>query len=108
MGVSPIVSVFHPLFSIFSVLADRLDSNRVAVFGYGFGAITFIIFNAVFFISRKQVAGVSTIPPKSETRPPRSARTRANAHEVLLRGPANIVTASARTRFAWRGLMPPK
>jgi taurine transport system permease protein len=52
MGVSPIVSSFlTPLFRFFSVLAGIAWIPIATLwFGYGFGAITFVIFNAVFFI----------------------------------------------------------
>src|SRR6185295_7441637 len=49
MGVSPVVSGFlTPLFRFFSVLAGIAWIPIASLwFGYGFGAITFIIFNAV-------------------------------------------------------------
>ena len=52
MGVSPVVSSFlTPLFRFFSVLAGIAWIPIATLwFGYGFGAITFVIFNAVFFI----------------------------------------------------------
>ena len=65
MGVSPMVSSFlTPLFRFFSVLAGIAWIPIATLwFGYGFGAITFIIFNAVFFIvTYNTLLGVSTIP----------------------------------------------
>lgn len=52
MGLSPAVSGFlTPLFRFFSVLAG-IAWIPIAMlwFGYGFGAITFVIFNAVVFV----------------------------------------------------------
>ena len=65
MGVSPVVSAFlTPLFRFFSVLAGIAWIPIATLwFGYGFGAITFVIFNAVFFIvTYNTLLGVSTIP----------------------------------------------
>jgi len=65
MGVSPIVSSFlTPLLRFFSVLAGIAWIPIATLwFGYGFGAITFVIFNAVFFIvTYNTLLGVSTIP----------------------------------------------
>jgi NitT/TauT family transport system permease protein/taurine transport system permease protein len=65
MGVSPAVSGFlTPLFRFFSVLAGIAWIPIATLwFGYGFGAITFVIFNAVFFIvAYNTLLGVSTIP----------------------------------------------
>ena len=52
MGVSTAVSGFlTPLLRFFSVLAGIAWIPIATLwFGYGFGAITFVIFNAVFFI----------------------------------------------------------
>ena len=65
MGVSRAVSSFlTPLFRFFSVLAGIAWIPIATLwFGYGFGAITFVIFNAVFFIvAYNTLLGVSTIP----------------------------------------------
>jgi NitT/TauT family transport system permease protein/taurine transport system permease protein len=65
MGVSPVVSsLLTPLFRFFSVLAGIAWIPIATLwFGYGFGAITFVIFNAVFFIvAYNTLLGVSTIP----------------------------------------------
>ena len=65
MGVSPVVSSFlTPLFRFFSVLAGIAWIPIATLwFGYGFGAIPFVIFNAVFFIvTYNTLLGVSTIP----------------------------------------------
>ena len=52
MGLSRAVSVFlTPLLRFFSVLAGIAWIPIATLwFGYGFGAITFVIFNAVFFV----------------------------------------------------------
>ena len=65
MGVSPAVSAFlTPLFRFFSVLAGIAWIPIATLwFGYGFGAIIFVIFNAVFFVvAYNTLLGVSTIP----------------------------------------------
>jgi NitT/TauT family transport system permease protein/taurine transport system permease protein len=65
MGVSSGVSTFlTPLFRFFSVLAGIAWIPIATLwFGYGFGAITFVIFNAVFFIvAYNTLLGVSAIP----------------------------------------------
>ena len=65
MGVSPAVAGFlTPLFRFFSVLAGIAWIPIATLwFGYGFGAITFVIFNAVFFVvAYNTLLGVSTIP----------------------------------------------
>ncbi len=77
MGVSPRVSAFlTPLFRFFSVLAGIAWIPIATLwFGYGFGAIIFVIFNAVFFVvAYNTLLGVSTIPMPCATPPPRSAR----------------------------------
>ena len=64
-GVSSIVSSFlTPLFRFFSVLAGIAWIVIATLwFGHGFGAITFVIFNAVLFIVTDNTwLGVSTIP----------------------------------------------
>ena len=52
MGVSPAVSSFlTPLFRFFSVLAGIAWIPIATLwFGYGFGAMVFVFFNAVFFV----------------------------------------------------------
>ena len=65
MGLNPIVSDFlSPLFRFFSVLAGIAWIPIATLwFGYGFGAITFVIFNAVFFVvTYNTLLGVSSIP----------------------------------------------
>jgi taurine transport system permease protein len=111
MGVSPIVSSFlTPLFRFFSVLAGIAWIPIATLwFGYGFGAITFVIFNAVFFIvTYNTLLGVSTIP-----RQVRNAASSLGAGrwtmlmEVLLPGALPNIVTGIRTGlgFAWRGLI---
>ncbi len=111
MGVSPLVSAFlTPLFRFFSVLAGIAWIPIATLwFGYGFGAITFVIFNAVFFIvTYNTLLGVSTIP-----RQVRNAAASLGAGrwsmltEVLLPGALPNIVTGIRTGlgFAWRGLI---
>lgn len=111
MGVSPVVSSFlTPLFRFFSVLAGIAWIPIATLwFGYGFGAITFVIFNAVFFIvTYNTLLGVSTIP-----RAMRNAAWSLGAGrwamltEVLLPGALPNIVTGVRTGlgFAWRGLI---
>jgi taurine transport system permease protein len=111
MGVSPFVSAFlTPLFRFFSVLAGIAWIPIATLwFGYGFGAITFVIFNAVFFIvTYNTLLGVSTIP-----RQVRNAAASLGAGkwsmltEVLLPGALPNIVTGIRTGlgFAWRGLI---
>jgi taurine transport system permease protein len=74
MGVHRGVSAFlTPLMRFFSVLAGIAWIPIATLwFGYGFGAIVFVIFNAVFFVvAYNTLLGVSTIPmtimPKTMT-----------------------------------------
>ena len=65
MGVSRAVATFlTPLFRFFSVLAGIAWIPIATLwFGYGFGAIVFVIFNAVFFVvAYNTLLGVKTIP----------------------------------------------
>jgi taurine transport system permease protein len=111
MGVSPAFSTFFtPLLRFFSVLAGIAWIPIATLwFGYGFGAITFVIFNAVFFIvAYNTLLGVSTIPP-----PLRHAAASLGAGrwamltEVLLPGALPNIVTGIRTGlgFAWRGLI---
>jgi NitT/TauT family transport system permease protein/taurine transport system permease protein len=111
MGVSPVVSSFlTPPFRFFSVLAGIAWIPIATLwFGYGFGAITFVIFNAVFFIvTYNTLLGVSTIPLHV-----RNAAASLGAGpwvmltEVLLPGALPNIVTGVRTGlgFAWRGLI---
>ena len=111
MGVSPVVSMFlTPLFRFFSVLAGIAWIPIATLwFGYGFGAITFVIFNAVFFIvTYNTLLGVSTIPltVRNAAASLGASRT-AMLTEVLLPGALPNIVTGIRTGlgFAWRGLI---
>jgi taurine transport system permease protein len=111
MGVSPAVSSFlTPLLRFFSVLAGIAWIPIATLwFGYGFGAITFVIFNAVFFIvAYNTLLGVSTIPmPVRHAAASLGAGRRAMLTEVLLPGALPNIVTGIRTGlgFAWRGLI---
>ena len=111
MGVSPVVSSFlTPLFRFFSVLAGIAWIPIATLwFGYGFGAITFVIFNAVFFIvTYNTLLGVSTIPlPVRNAAASLGAGKWAMLTEVLLPGALPNIVTGIRTGlgFAWRGLI---
>jgi ABC-type nitrate/sulfonate/bicarbonate transport system permease component len=111
MGVSKVVSSFlTPLFRFFSVLAGIAWIPIATLwFGYGFGAITFVIFNAVFFIvTYNTLLGVSTIPmPVRNAAASLGASRWSMLFEVLLPGALPNIVTGIRTGlgFAWRGLI---
>src|SRR5688572_1976874 len=111
MGVSPGVSAFlTPLLRFFSVLAGIAWIPIATLwFGYGFGAITFVIFNAVFFIvAYNTLLGVSTIPMQVRHAAASLGAGRiAMLTEVLLPGALPNIVTGIRTGlgFAWRGLI---
>jgi NitT/TauT family transport system permease protein/taurine transport system permease protein len=111
MGVSPAVSMFlTPLFRFFSVLAGIAWIPIATLwFGYGFGAIIFVIFNAVFFIvAYNTLLGVSTIPHAIRNAAASLGAGRwALLTEVLLPGALPNIVTGIRTGlgFAWRGLI---
>lgn len=111
MGVSPAVSTFvTPLLRFFSVLAGIAWIPIATLwFGYGFGAITFVIFNAVFFIvTYNTLLGVATIPmPIRNAARSLGAGPLAMLYEVLLPGALPNIVMGIRTGlgFAWRGLI---
>ena len=111
MGVSRGVSAFlTPLLRFFSVLAGIAWIPIATLwFGYGFGAIVFVIFNAVFFVvTYNTLLGVSTIPMAL-----RHAAASLGAHplalvtDVLVPGALPNIVTGIRTGlgFAWRGLI---
>jgi taurine transport system permease protein len=111
MGVSPPVSSFlSPLFRFFSVLAGIAWIPIATLwFGYGFGAITFVIFNAVFFVvTYNTLLGVASIPmPLRHAAASLGARRWAMLTQVLLPGALPNIVTGIRTGlgFAWRGLI---
>ena len=111
MSLNPVVSEFlSPLFRFFSVLAGIAWIPIATLwFGYGFGAITFVIFNAVFFVvTYNTLLGVSSIPM-----PLRHAAASLGANgwtlltQVILPGALPNIVTGIRTGlgFAWRGLI---
>ena len=111
MGLNPIVSDFlSPLFRFFSVLAGIAWIPIATLwFGYGFGAITFVIFNALFFVvTYNTLLGVASIPM-----PLRNAAASLGANgwtlltQVILPGALPNIVTGIRTGlgFAWRGLI---
>jgi taurine transport system permease protein len=111
MGVSTVVSGFlTPPLRFFSVLAGIAWIPIATLwFGYGFGAITFVIFNAVFFIvTYNTLLGVSTIPLQVRNAAASLGAGRwAMLTEVLLPGALPHIVTGIRTGlgFAWRGLI---
>ena len=111
MGVSPAVSNFlTPLFRFFSVLAGIAWIPIATLwFGYGFGAITFVIFNAVFFVvTYNTLLGVASIPlPLRYAAKSLGANRWTMLTEVLLPGALPNIVTGIRTGlgFAWRGLI---
>ncbi len=111
MGVSRGVSAFlTPLMRFFSVLAGIAWIPIATLwFGYGFGAIVFVIFNAVFFVvAYNTLLGVSTIPmPLRHAAASLGAGRMAMLTDVLLPGALPNIVTGIRTGlgFAWRGLI---
>ena len=111
MGVIPVVaSFFSPLVRFFSVLAGIAWIPIATLwFGYGFGAITFVIFNAVFFVvAYNALLGVSSIPMQvRHAAASLGAGRMAMIFEVLLPGALPNIVTGIRTGmgFAWRGLI---
>jgi taurine transport system permease protein len=111
MGVNAGISAFlTPLFRFFSVLAGIAWIPIATLwFGYGFGAITFVIFNAVFFIvAYNTLLGVSAIPLRlRHAAASLGAGRLAMVREVLLPGALPNIVTGIRTGlgFAWRGLI---
>ena len=111
MGLSRAVSSFlTPLFRFFSVLAGIAWIPIATLwFGYGFGAITFVIFNAVFFVvAYNTLLGVSSIPlPLRRAAASLGAGRWTMLTEVILPGALPNIVTGVRTGlgFAWRGLI---
>ena len=111
MGVSaPVSSFFTPLVRFFSVLAGIAWIPIATLwFGYGFGAIVFVIFNAVFFVvTYNTLLGVASIPlPLRHAAASLGAGRWAMLTEVLVPGALPNIVTGIRTGmgFAWRGLI---
>jgi NitT/TauT family transport system permease protein/taurine transport system permease protein len=111
MGTVPAVAAFFtPLVRFFSVLAGIAWIPIATLwFGYGFGAITFVIFNAVFFVvAYNTLLGVSSIPMAVRHAAASLGAGRiAMLTEVLLPGALPNIVTGVRTGmgFAWRGLI---
>ena len=111
MGLHPAVAQFlSPLFRFFSVLAGIAWIPIATLwFGYGFGAITFGIFNAVFFVvTYNTLLGVATIPmPLRHAAASLGARRWDLLCQVILPGALPNIVTGIRTGlgFAWRGLI---
>ena len=101
----------HATVHFFSVLAGIAWIPIATLwFGYGFGAITFVIFNAVFFIvTYNTLLGVSTIPRQTRNAAASLGAGRwAMLTEVLLPGALPNIVTGIRTGlgFAWRRCLP--
>ncbi len=111
MGMSRAVAAFFtPLLRFFSVLAGIAWIPIATLwFGYGFGAIVFVIFNAVFFVvAYNTLLGVATIPIELRRAAASLGAGRlAIVREVLLPGALPNIVTGIRTGlgFAWRGLI---
>jgi len=111
MGISSGISAFlTPLLRFFSVLAGIAWIPIATLwFGYGAGAIIFVIFNAVFFIvAYNTLLGVTTIPHAVRNAAASlGAGRRAMLVEVLLPGALPNIVTGIRTGlgFAWRALI---
>ncbi|MCS6877914.1 MAG: ABC transporter permease [Geminicoccaceae bacterium] len=111
MGVSRAVAAFFtPLLRFFSVLAGIAWIPIATLwFGYGFGAIVFVIFNAVFFVvAYNTLLGVATIPVElRRAAASLGARRWSMVREVLLPGALPNIVTGIRTGlgFAWRALI---
>ena len=111
MGTNRAVSTFFtPLLRFFSVLAGIAWIPIATLwFGYGFGAMTFVIFNAVFFVvAYNTLLGVTGIAmPLRHAAASLGATRWQMLTEVLLPGALPNIVTGVRTGlgFAWRGLI---
>lgn len=111
MGVNRhVATILTPLLRFFSVLAGIAWIPIATLwFGYGFGAIVFVIFNAVFFIvAYNTLLGVAAIPMRlRHAAASLGAGPMAMLTEVLLPGALPNIVTGIRTGlgFAWRGLI---
>jgi taurine transport system permease protein len=110
LGIAMVAAFLTPLFRFFSVLAGIAWIPIATLwFGYGFGAIVFVIFNAVFFVvAYNTLLGVKTIPHTLRNAAASLGAGRwAVLTEVLLPGALPNIVTGIRTGlgFAWRGLI---
>jgi NitT/TauT family transport system permease protein/taurine transport system permease protein len=105
-----VAAFLTPILRFFAVLAGIAWIPIATLwFGYGFGAITFVIFNAVFFVVvYNTMLGISSVPQAL-----RNAASSLGATpwqiliEVLLPGALPNIVTGIRTGlgYAWRGLI---
>lgn len=105
-----VAAFFTPILRFFAVLAGIAWIPLATLwFGYGFGAITFIIFNAVFFVVvYNTILGVSRIPQTLHNAARSLGANRWQVlTEVVLPGALPNIVTGIRTGlgFAWRGLI---
>ena len=105
-----VAAVLAPILRFFAVLAGIAWIPIATLwFGYGFGAITFVIFNAVFFVvAYNTMLGVATIPQAVRNAAASLGATpRQILVEVLLPGALPNIVTGIRTGmgYAWRGLI---
>ncbi|MDR7486857.1 MAG: ABC transporter permease [Armatimonadota bacterium] len=105
-----LAAFLSPILRFFSVLAGIAWIPLATLwFGYGFGAITFIVFNAVFFIVvYNTILGVNRIPQTLRDAAQSLGAGRWQVlTEVLLPGALPNIVTGIRTGmgFAWRGLI---
>jgi taurine transport system permease protein len=105
-----VAAYFTPILRFFAALAGIAWIPLATLwFGYGFGAITFVIFNAVFFpVVYNTVMGVSGVPIEVRRAAASLGASRwAMLTEVLLPGALPAIVTGLRTGmgYAWRGLI---
>ncbi len=105
-----VAALLTPILRFFAVLAGIAWIPVATLwFGYGFGAITFVIFNAVFFVvAYNTMLGVASIPqPLRNAAASLGATPRQILVEVLLPGALPNIVTGIRTGmgYAWRGLI---
>ncbi len=111
MSTNRVVAAFlAPILRFFAVLAGIAWIPIATLwFGYGFGAITFVIFNAVFFVvAYNTMLGVASIPqPLRNAAASLGATPRQILVEILLPGALPNIVTGIRTGmgYAWRGLI---
>ncbi|MGD0264059.1 MAG: ABC transporter permease [Candidatus Methylomirabilota bacterium] len=105
-----VAALLAPILRFFAVLAGIAWIPIATLwFGYGFGAITFVIFNAVFFVvAYNTMLGVASIPQAVRNAAASLGATpRQILIEVLLPGALPNIVTGIRTGmgYAWRGLI---